>query len=113
MSLTKDLTRLKELDPVIYYNYESWQLTLTEELNLSLYDDRIVNEMVLQHCLQDAIAARGWPVIISFDCNPDNPLIWEVEICSGEVNDLLGSAKADTPASALLSAYVAALEALP
>jgi hypothetical protein len=67
---------------------------------------------IIQGEIQIAISERGWPLIIAFDCNPDAPLKWNVDICSGKVNGLLGKACFDSPTEAILSAYLAALEAM-
>ena len=63
----------------------------------------------LQGCIQRACERRGWPVVLSFDCDPDHPHTWVAEICDGWA--LLGMAVGhESPAEALLSAYIAAVK---
>ena len=64
----------------------------------------------LQGCIQRACERRGWPVVLSFDCDPDHPQTWVAEICDGK-GALLGMAVGhESLSEALLAAYVAAVK---
>lgn len=100
MTLTELLEELKQVDPETYRKWfndydvlglDQWQLDS------------------LQGCIQRACERRGWPVVLSFDCDPDHPQTWVAEICDGWA--LLGMAVGrESPAEALLAAYVAAVK---
>ncbi|MCK9571651.1 hypothetical protein M0R72_22060 [Candidatus Pacearchaeota archaeon] len=72
-----------------------------------------VAEAWLQFCIQRALVDRGWPVILSFDCDPDRPKTWDVEICNGLVDGLLGRANGLSLCATLLACYIACLEGRP
>lgn len=67
-------------------------------------------DFIIQGCLQRACERRGWPLILSFDCDPDHPQTWVAEICDGK-GALLGMAVGhESLSEALLAAYVAAVK---
>ena len=100
MTLPDLLEELKQVDPETYRKWfndydvlglDQWQLDS------------------LQGCIQRACERRGWPVVLSFDCDPDHPHTWVAEICDGWA--LLGMAVGhESPSEALLAAYVAAVK---
>lgn len=63
----------------------------------------------LQHCLQDAIWARGWPFTMTFNppCGPEVPYY---DVCMWYNSQNMIHIKADTEAEALLRAYLAAIQ---
>lgn len=64
----------------------------------------------LQGCVQLACEKRGWPLVLSFDCDPDHPQTWVAEICDSK-GALLGMAVGRNSSTvALLTAYVAAVK---
>jgi hypothetical protein len=110
------LEELKTIDPacyedirrrVIYAMDEDFKLYVTNQTFRENVDDTI------QGACQRACVARGWPMVIGFDCDPDNPKMYEVDICGGEVDGLLGKARAKSPAKAILTAYLEARKAQP
>jgi hypothetical protein len=68
---------------------------------------------IIQGEIQGAIEAKGWPLIMAFDCDPDNPRKWDVEICSGIFNGLIGEACSDSVAKGILTAYLDAIRSQP
>lgn len=111
MHMTEDLSRLKELDPNTWNKYDGLELA-----KYNNYDDYgkitdyiyaedlidVAQTAWLQYCLQEAIAAKGWYWAVSND-NEWSGKYWGT-IC------LLAHESGDSPAAALLAAYVAALE---
>ena len=99
MTLAALLEELRKIDPLVYVNSDPDMLEL-EDINMA---------DVLQGCIQRACERRGWPVVLSFDCDPDHPQTWVAEICDGWA--LLGMAvRHESPSEALLAAYVAAIK---
>lgn len=125
--LTKNLARLKELDPAAYDQImlgipigpRGMYLTYDMgERRAHQYKETYVSFVTLPHeaqsawlqwCLQEAIAARGWPFQIVYyppegDISPHyKSYMWPGVGCLMR--------RADTPPAALLAAYIAALEA--
>ena len=101
MTLPELLDELKQVDPETYRKWfndydvlglDQWQLDS------------------LQDCIQRACERRGWPLVLSFDCDPGHQKTWVAKICDGWT--LLGlSAGHASPAEALLAAYIAAVRA--
>ena len=96
--LTEDLARLKELDLAVY---TAWHLMIDV---YGVREGCIMSDAALQHCLQEAIAARGW----HWNVSNDDEEYWG---CIHNTGCLLSMEDGDSPAAALLAAYTAALEA--
>lgn len=116
MSLTDDLLRLKELDPATHSNAYNWLRNTAWNMirdNPEKYflcpEPYPLRDAMLQHCLQESIAARHWCGFIAF---PETGPFAEIHLkCAKSTNDEIVSRHRDTPAAALLAAYIAALEA--
>ena len=102
MTLSELLEELKATDPE--NELEISDITLNLDQWSAPYKDDII-----QGRIQRACERRGWPVVLSFDCDPDHPHTWVAEICDGWA--LLGMAVGhESPSEALLAAYVAAVK---
>lgn len=140
MSLTEDLARLKELDLATWKRMIAGiplrpcgMYTTIDEGHVRCHqytDARIPMEQLmpevslvwLQHCLQEAIAAHdGWTYSVfrvpgewNYCADVSKTEQGYDGDCWNELHEyLLAEKQADTPAAALLSAYIAALEAQP
>jgi hypothetical protein len=115
MSIPALLTRLHACDPACYEDIRRRCIISLKGLLIawdSMEQTQRENyEDVIQGCCQKSIAAKGWPVILSLDCNPDHPKTWGVEICNGTENGAIGKVEGcGSPAIALLEAYCMACE---
>jgi len=106
----KLLEKLRPLDRNLYDNLKLMQAALGR-MDLLCADDVFGDHV--QGEVQRAIIGRGWPIILSFDCDPDHPETWEAEICNGEVNGLLGRANGLSPCVVVLDAYISCLGGQP
>ena len=111
------LEQLRAKDPETYAKYDSLELATykqyddyghTEEY---IYADDLIEAARaawLQAVLQEAISSRGWASTLTYN-PPDGPEAphWSAHIWPDEHCQM--SHKADSPAEALLAAYVAAL----
>lgn len=101
--MRKLLEELQKTDPTCY-----------EEIARGLEQvDIEYEEDIIQGCIQRACIGQKWPIIQSFDCDPDTPGAFLAEICSGEINGLLGRACAESPAKSILTAYLSAIRSQP
>lgn len=113
MSMQKLFDRLRELDPDAYRHFRV--ICNMTAFDYSPLDDPDITTPVygwcLQGAIQDAIRGRGWGCYqyhYRHDALPEGK---KSEFAYISTADSLSSAEADTPAEALLAAYVAALEA--
>lgn len=93
------LDRLKELDP------ETWS-RVDKVLGLVVHPRSPLGHYIIQGVLQEAIAARGWTWQVQ---------IWNTNNLKFHIAYVVGGGRqtesqAETPAEALLQAYIAALE---
>jgi hypothetical protein len=111
--LTSNLAKLQDPekgDPETYQAINFFSKGL-EGFDISENPNRLVRDDIIQGCIQRACEKHGWPIILAYDCDPDQPKTWEAEICNGKENGLLGSSKGcDSPAGAILAAYLAAIK---
>lgn len=134
MSLTEDLARLKELDPATWQEINHvTQMISSVPITARWWGDQLgsdgnkpIRENLalawLQWCLQEAIATRDrWtysvfriPESWNYCADVSRTAPGYDGDCWNEYHEyLLAEREADTPAAALLKAYIAALEAQP
>lgn len=102
MTLAELLEGLKVADPETYEEISHLEFVGWHQPRNQALDH-------LQGCIQRACERRGWPLVLSFDCDPDHQKTWVAKICDGWT--LLGlSAGHASPAEALLAAYIAAVK---
>jgi len=98
-----DLDRLKVADPTTYEKYISSPAYIYD------YSER--QKMAwLQAVLQEAISAKGWQGIILFNQERNRAVIEDIVDGWGGTRKL-SELEGDSPAAALLAAYITALEA--
>jgi len=103
------LTRLQKCDPATYDRVFNWLKNIVWDL-IKEDPERYflergpypLRDAILQACLQEAIAANKWFFYIQWDTHYG----WLASI-----NEAEEPCEGDTPAAALLAAYVAAKEA--
>lgn len=111
MTLSELLVELKAVDPDTADDIGDIVNVISIMSNGSFSSDAYYPDFIIQGCLQRACERRGWPLILSFDCDPDHPQTWVAEICDGK-GALLGMAVGhESLSEALLAAYVAAVKA--
>ena len=109
MTLSELLEELKAVDPETAEDIGDVVNVISIKSDGSFTLDAYYPDFIIQGCIQRACERRGWPVVLSFDCDPDHPHTWVAEICDGWA--LLGMAVGhESPAEALLAAYVAAVK---
>lgn len=101
--MRKLLEDLKQIDPDFYDEIARG----LEQVDIEYEED------IMQGACQRKCIACGWPIIQSYDCDPTQPNTCIAEICSGEINGLLGRACAESPAKSILTAYLSAIRRLP
>lgn len=89
------LEKLKEMDP------ETFGYFVAAVKRVDMKDKRVL--WALQGVIQDAIAARGWGLTVEYPAHQ-----WGAEIRFSHTGRIRN---ADTPAEAILAAYIQALEA--
>ena len=105
------LDQLREKDPELWERmrrmpiYVHRDSSLTVDLTKS--DNTELVDAWLQHCLQEAIRARGWSYRLIWASSVD---ICKAFICTGP--GIHESVNCDTEAEALCWAYLAAIEAI-
>lgn len=110
MTLSELLEGLKGVDPETADDIGDIVNVISILSDGSFSSDAYYPDFIIQGCLQRACERRGWPLILSFDCDPDHPQTWVAEICDGK-GALLGMAVGhESPSDALLAAYVAAVK---
>lgn len=103
------LTRLREADPETHDRY----VNLMRDIDpLCECDIPVCENAILQAVLQDAIRAKGWQGIVLFDEDGSRSVIDGPNRGFGQ-RDKLSEQTANSPAEALLRAYLAAIEAQP
>jgi len=113
MSLTDDLTRLKDLDRATYVSYAAQVGAIRYEMADGLGKlnvdkcNHVTAKAILQHCPQEAIAARGWILEQSTSAIKPFAKIWK----PGDAIWMLYIRCAESHVAALLACYIAALEA--
>ena len=109
MTLSELLVELKAVDPDTADDIGDIVNVISIMSNGSFSSDAYYPDFIIQGGIQRACERRGWPVVLSFDCDPDHPQTWVAEICDGWA--LLGMAvRHESPSEALLAAYVAAIK---
>ena len=109
MTLSELLEELKGIDPETADDIGDIVNVISILSDGSFSSDAYYPDFIIQGCLQRACERRGWPLILSFDCDPDHPQTWVAERCDGWA--LLGMAvRHESPSEALLAAYVAAVK---
>jgi hypothetical protein len=110
MTLSELLVELKAVDPDTADDIGEIINVISIMSNGSFSSDAYYPDFIIQGCLQRACERMGWPLILSFDCDPDHPQTWVAEICDGK-GALLGMAVGhESLSEALLAAYVAAVK---
>ena len=109
MTLAALLEELRVVDPDQSEKLQCWIGRTRQVMNLEMPLECDLAQALIQNSIQRACERRGWPVVLSFDCDPDHPHTWVAEICDGWA--LLGMAvRHESPSEALLAAYVAAVK---
>ncbi len=90
------LEKFKEMDP------ETWS-RVDKMLGLVVYPRSPLGHYIIQGVIQEAIAARGWGLTVEYPAHQ-----WGAEIRFSHTGRIRN---ADTPAEAILAAYIQALEA--
>lgn len=104
--LTENLARLEELDPATYRTYIDG--AAIHGVLLAEKGGDPLQMAWLQWCIQEAIAAKGWHQSVSgIKCDGYN---WQTYIHIEHCDPVRGK-WSNNPATSLLAAYIAALEA--
>lgn len=112
-----DLARLQKCDPATYkkiletelteYEYDDENDTMTGYI----YQENLIDSAKsawLQACLQEAIAVRGWQGIVLFNSERNRAVVEDIIDGMGGTRKL-SEKEGDSPAVALLAAYLAAI----
>ena len=104
MTLVEDLGRLKVADP------ETWDYYIQFKVHENIYDEEALG-YILQGCIQRAIQARGWHWLLE-EADQSMKLngTFLAYIADQNFDDLATYITADTPAEAILVAYLAAIQ---
>ena len=96
---------LDQIDSMIFWKHPGAKSEAEEDLLNAL-----VFNSVLAGCIQRAIAARGWHWLLEDADLSIGDGLYESDIYEG--SEIYSHVRGDTPAEAILAAYLAALEAM-
>ena len=102
-----NLTELQKVDP------ETWDAIMlslaveyAENKHLLISEYSVIGRDIIQGCLQRAIEKRGWGFALHLFNNPNR---YSATVCRGNNGDWAESPNFDSPAKALLAAYLEAI----
>lgn len=103
------LTRLQKCDPTTYGDYFDWIGSLKSGHGNAVSPDGELGKAILQAMLQDAITRCGW----CWDVSNDDEWPGKYWAVIHNTGHLLSHESGTSPATAMLAAYLAAIEARP